>query len=291
MKVLLTGANGQLGRCVQDVFARTDYELVALDRAALDISDAEAVSSAVAKHKPQAIINAAAYTAVDKAEAEPELAAQINTVGPGNLARAAEEIGAVLIHISTDYVFDGRKTSPYVETDATNPQGVYGRTKLAGEQEVQRTCSKHIIIRTAWVFSEYSNNFVKTMLRLGKQRKELNVVSDQVGCPTYAGGIASACMGVLTSYQNSAVDFGIYHYCGGESMPWFDFSKIIFEVAVNEGALEKAPAVNKITTIEYPTPAERPMYSVMDSSRFAENFSVYEAPLGANLKTVINKIS
>lgn len=290
MKVLLTGANGQLGRCVQDVFARTDYELVALDRAALDISDAEAVSSAVAKHKPQAIINAAAYTAVDKAEAEPELAAQINTVGPSNLARAADEIGAVLIHISTDYVFDGSANTPYTEEDETSPQSIYGRTKLEGEREVQRRCEKHIIIRTAWVFSEYGNNFVKTMLRLGKEREELNVVSDQVGCPTYAGDIAKLFLDICGLENDGRATYGIYHYCGNEAVSWCDFASEIFRQATAEARYGGAPQVIDITTEHFPTPAKRPPYSIMSTAKLSRDYGLMPSLWKNALKEVFAKL-
>lgn len=274
MTVLLTGAKGQLGRCIQDLFASTEYELIALDRAALDISDAEAVFSVVADYRPRAIINAAAYTAVDKAEAEPELAAKINTVGPANLARAAERIGAVLIHISTDYVFDGKKTTPYVEDDETNPTSTYGKTKLEGESGVRRYCSKHVILRTAWVFSEYGNNFVKTMLRLGGEREALSVVADQVGCPTYAGDIAKVCLSVCDAEEKGRGSYGIYHYCGNEAVSWYEFASEIFKQATAVGALPKRPQLTPISTRQYPTPAARPPYSVMATDKLNRDFSL-----------------
>ncbi|MGY8774343.1 dTDP-4-dehydrorhamnose reductase [Spongiibacter tropicus] len=274
MRVLLTGANGQLGRCVQDLFIRSEYELIALGHTALDIGDADAVSSIIAELRPKAIINAAAYTAVDRAEAEPELAAQINTVGPGNLARAAEKIDALLIHISTDYVFDGRKMTPYVETDATNPQGVYGKTKLDGERLVKQLCEKHIILRTAWVFSEYGNNFMKTMLRLSRERDSLNVVADQIGCPTYAGDIAIACRALCDAQSRDRVHHGLYHYGGDNALSWHDFAVEIFRKAVELGVLARQPQLLEISSNQYPTLAKRPVYSVLDSAKFASRYSV-----------------
>lgn len=287
MRVLLTGANGQVGRCVQDLFATTAHQLIAVDRAALDISDAEAVNAAFEQYRPELIINAAAYTAVDKAETEPELAAQINTLGPANLARAAASIDAALIHISTDYVFDGNKATPYVESDATSPQGAYGQTKLAGEREVQRYCRKHVIVRTAWVFSEYGNNFVKTMLRLGSERDALSVVADQVGCPTYAGDIAKACLAVCEAEQDGRASYGVYHYCGDEAVSWHDFASVIFKQAVALGVLDKAPQLTAISTTQYPTPAQRPAYSVLDSGRFAQ---IYVRPASDWQLGLMNKV-
>lgn len=272
MKVLLTGANGQVGRCVQDVFAGSVHNLEPMDRNTLDITDGAAVEEVVKAIRPDVIINAAAYTAVDKAESEPELAYAINVAGPANLADAAAEAGALLIHISTDYVFDGRANTPYSEEDKTNPQGVYGQTKLDGEREVQRRCDRSIILRTAWVFSEYGNNFVKTMLRLGKQRSELGVVADQIGCPTYAGDIARACLSVCESNSRRVCDAGLYHFCGPEEMSWFEFASIIFEQAKVAGAIDSTPALRPISTEQYPTPAFRPAYSVLENARFLSIF-------------------
>jgi dTDP-4-dehydrorhamnose reductase len=290
VKVLLTGANGQLGRCIQNVFsAAADCELIALDRAALDIADAGAVAAAIQQYRPNVIINAAAYTAVDKAESEPELAAQINVQGPANLASAASAIGALLIHISTDYVFDGSKRSPYTEDDPTQPQGVYGRTKLAGEEAVRQGCAKHIILRTAWVFSEYGNNFVKTMLRLAHERDELSVVDDQTGCPTYAGDIARACLAICTAEHEGRARYGSYHFGGDIPVSWCGFAKAIFDCAVALGNIAKAPQLHAITTQEYPTPAKRPAYSVLDNARFFERFGRVHNDWAAALKTVLQE--
>lgn len=283
MKILVTGANGQLGRCLQDVLVNTDHEVFALDRAGLDIGDAEAVNQVIGQHQPQVIINAAAYTAVDKAESEPELAARINTLGPENLAKAAELHQALLIHISTDYVFDGNKTSPYTEEDATNPQGIYGQTKLDGEHAVQQHCSRYVILRTAWVFSEYGNNFVKTMLRLGKERDELSVVSDQIGCPTYAGDIARACLNVL---QEDTLAYGIYHYVGQEVCSWYDFADKIMDLGHKYQIIGTKPKVVAIGSDSYPTPAKRPKYSVLSMKQ-----EFYPGVLSTALDNVVRKIS
>ncbi|MEE3660423.1 dTDP-4-dehydrorhamnose reductase [Brenneria sp. g21c3] len=277
MKILLTGANGQLGRCFQDRFP-AGWQIWATDSADLDITDYEKVLSAVKEFQPDAIVNAAAYTAVDKAESEPELAALINETGPKNLALAAKEIGARLVHVSTDYVFDGNATVPYVETDKTNPLGVYGKTKLDGEIAVSHVLPDAIIIRTAWVFSEYGNNFVKTMLRLASSRDEINVVSDQRGCPTYAGDIAS----VIIKLLQKKTDGGIYNYCGDTDVSWAEFAEEIFYYAFNKNVISNKVVVNHIKTSEYPTLAKRPKYSVLCLNKIKEK--------GSNWKEKISTI-
>ncbi|GAA3601182.1 dTDP-4-dehydrorhamnose reductase [Gibbsiella greigii] len=262
MKVLLTGSKGQLGSCFQDRLP-AGWDVWATDSDTLDITDLDKVKQAVAQYQPDVIVNAAAYTAVDKAETEPELAALINATGPKNLALAAKEAGARLVHVSTDYVFDGKATTPYVETDVTNPLGVYGQTKLDGELAVAEVLPKAIIIRTAWVFSEYGNNFVKTMLRLAKDRDTLGIVADQYGCPTYAGDIAQAIIDLL---QKEA-EGGIYHFCGDKEVAWNEFAEAIFAAALKQGKLARVPRVNAITTEQYPTPAQRPAFSVLNCEK------------------------
>lgn len=258
MKVLLTGANGQLGRCFQDRLP-TGWQILATDSAELDITELAQVTAAITAFKPDAIVNAAAYTAVDKAESEVELAELINATGPVNLASVAVQHGIRFVHVSTDYVFDGSASTPYTEESLTNPLSVYGRTKLAGELAVSAAAPNAIIVRTAWVFSEYGNNFVKTMLRLGKERDALSIVGDQRGCPTYAGDIAQAIIALL---QQQAAG-GIYHYTGDKEVSWFEFAQAIFTVAVQKAVLSKAPTLTPITTEQYPTPAHRPAYSTL----------------------------
>lgn len=258
MKVLLTGANGQLGRCFQDRLP-AGWQILATDSAELDITDLAQVTATVSAFKPDAIVNAAAYTAVDKAESDVELAERINATGPAHLASVAAQHGIRLVHVSTDYVFDGNADTPYTEESPTNPLSVYGITKLAGERAVSTTAPDAIIVRTAWVFSEYGNNFVKTMLRLGKERDALSIVDDQRGCPTYAGDIAQAIIALL---QLNAAG-GIYHYAGDKEVSWFEFAQAIISVAVQNAALTKAPTLTPITTAQYPTPAHRPAYSTL----------------------------
>lgn len=268
MKVLLTGANGQLGRCFQDIFP-SDWELIPTDSDVLDITDQHSVNEFVQLYQPDVIVNAAAYTAVDKAESEVDMADKINAQGPYYLALASLSVGARFFHVSTDYVFDGSNSTPYKETDRTNPLGVYGETKLKGELLSQKANPKVTIIRTAWVFSEYGNNFVKTMLRLAKERNELKVVNDQFGCPTYAGDLARCIISLIK--QNSQSD--LYHYCGNEAMSWCDFAKRIIKVANQIGKLDKQINIIGISTLEYPTPTKRPHYSVLNRNHLCSMLS------------------
>ena len=274
LKVAVTGANGQLG--YQLVKKLTDkVTLKAFDRAAVDIANAAEVDSALLSFAPDVIINAAAYTAVDKAEQEPELAKAINETGPENLAKVAAKLAAVLIHVSTDYVFDGSSDSPYVETDATNPQSIYGLTKLNGEKAIAKNCGKHIILRTAWVFAEHGNNFVKTMLRLAQSRPELGVVADQVGGPTYAGDIAEAIISIMSQLSTENEQrFGIYHYSGTPFVSWHQFATQVFDQAAQQQLIAKAPVVNAITTAQYPTPAKRPAFSMLNCNKIYQAFAV-----------------
>ncbi|GKW31514.1 NAD(P)-dependent oxidoreductase [Pectobacterium carotovorum subsp. carotovorum] len=262
MRILLTGANGQLGRCFQDRLP-AEWEILATDTAELDITEIEHIEQTVKQFKPDAIVNAAAYTAVDKAESEPELAAKINVTGPENLAVVASKQGIRLVHVSTDYVFDGNATEPYNEDSATNPLSVYGKTKLAGEQAVTQAAPEAIIVRTAWVFSEYGNNFVKTMLRLAKERNALSIVADQRGCPTYAGDLALA---IIVLLEKNA-EGGVYHYCGDQEVSWYEFAESIFDIAVDKSRLIDIPSLKPIPTTDYPTPAYRPTYSTLACDR------------------------
>lgn len=291
MKVLLTGANGQLGLCLQDCISDS-VKLTTLSSKDLDITCKVAVRRIVNTVKPDVIVNCAAYTAVDKAESEPELAHAVNCLGPDNLAYAAVMLDVPLIHVSSDYVFDGNATEPYLPTDATSPQGVYGQTKLAGEKTIKAITSKHIVIRTAWVFSEYGNNFVKTMLRLAKERDELGIVADQYGCPTYAGDLAALIVAIVTRIESGDFnDYGLYHFCGDKAVSWFEFAESIFEVNAKLNVDFSIPKLNKLTTEQFPTPAKRPKYSVMQDNRL----SLLNLPNASQwqnaLKTVIKSLS
>lgn len=262
MNILVTGANGQLGNSVRKIADNyKQHHFLYTDMPEVDITDLHLLEDLVKKENIGAIINCAAFTAVDKAESCEELAARINVDGPKNLALAAKSVGAKLVHISTDYVFDGKSCLPLKETDPTQPIGVYGKTKRQGEIEVEKTGCDAIVIRTAWLYSEYGNNFVKTMLRLGKERESLNVVYDQVGTPTYATDLAYAIMVLLEKGFNG---FNTYHFSNEGVISWFDFTKAIFEIA---GLKTK---VNAIESFEYPTAAERPAYSVLNKRKIKE---------------------
>lgn len=273
-KILVTGVNGQVGHSlVKRLSGRVN--LLATDSQTLDITQCQAVFNVVERFAPDAIINAAAYTAVDKAESEPKVAKAVNADGAKYLAQAAQSVGAALLHISTDYVFDGIKDSPYQESDSTNPQSVYGESKLASEQVVLSHCEKAIILRTAWVFGEHGNNFVKTMLRLGADRDELGIVSDQRGAPTYAGDIADALIAVAEKIvSGQSVDYGVYHYSGTPYASWYEFAQAIFTQAASQGILTNAPKLNAIDTADYPTPAKRPMNSCLDCGKIQQAFSI-----------------
>ncbi len=285
-KFLITGAKGQVGHCLtQQLTGKA--EILAVDRDELDITDQSAVKKIVETFKPDVIINAAAHTAVDRAESEVELSEAINVKGPQYLAEAANEIGAVILHISTDYVFEGSGSGEYKEDDQTNPQGVYGRTKLAGEIAVQQANPRSIILRTAWVFGEHGHNFVKTMLRLAKDRDSLGIVGDQFGGPTYAGDIAKTLIEIanqiLAGKENA---FGVYHFTGKPYVSWYEFAKAIFAEAELQKLLEKQPHLKAITTAEYPTPAKRPANSRLDLTKIKQVFNIEPSDWHKALKNI-----
>lgn len=288
MKILVTGANGQVGYCLQQELRDTNWEFLALTRADLDITDAQAVDAVVKKYQPSVIINAAAYTAVDKAEQEREVAYAINRDGPANLARAAETVNAAILHISTDYVFAGDAIGAYREDHHTEPQSVYGHSKLEGEQAVILANKKHIILRTAWVFGEHGNNFVKTMIRLGNSRDSLGVVADQEGGPTYAGDIAKALLKIAQEYiSGKSIPWGIYHYSGLPHISWFGFAQKIFAEVEQAAIYTKAiPSLNPLTTADYPTPAKRPANSKLDCSKLAQTFGIAPSDWQQALKNI-----
>jgi len=276
MRVFITGCNGQVGHCLKEqLLTKENVTILALDKGELDITNPNAVQAAVEEFKPTVIINAAAHTAVDKAEDEAELSYAINCDGPKFLARAAQSVGAAILHISTDYVYEGNKLGEYNEEDPTNPQSIYGASKLAGEAEVAQYCEKHIILRTAWIFGEHGNNFVKTMLRLGSEKEELSVVGDQFGGPTYAGDIARALIQLAMKIDlGEKMQFGVYHYSGLPHVSWYEFAEYIFDKAVELELLDKKPVVKSITTDQYPTPAKRPSNSRLSTEKISEVYSL-----------------
>ena len=267
MKILLTGSGGQLAQELQPILSSVG-EVIAGDRTLLDLSQPDSIRQLMGEIKPDIVVNAGAYTAVDKAESEPELANTVNGIAPGILAEECEKEGAALIHISTDYVFDGSQGYPYSETDATNPLGVYGNSKLAGEVSIKEAAIRHIIIRTAWVYGNAGKgNFVKTMLRLGKDREEIRVVADHIGSPTWTGDLAVAISQIISHIKPEI--FGTYQYTNSGVASWYDFAIAIFEEAKQLGFPLKVQRVIPITTGEYPTPAKRPAYSVLSSAKIS----------------------
>jgi dTDP-4-dehydrorhamnose reductase len=262
-----------LGRCLYDQFSQTDYELIYHSRADTDIADFTETSENLIALNPDIVVNATAYTAVDLAETHESLACQVNHFAVDNLAKQCEKIGSFLIHVSTDYVFDGTASRPYKEQDKTNPQSVYGASKLAGEIAIQRTDCRFLIIRTSWVFSEYGNNFFKTMLRLGAERETLSIVGDQIGCPTYAQDIASLIVDLIPRIEKGSVESGVYHFCGDTACSWYQFAKEIFAQADQLG-YRTPKQVQSIATKDYPTPAKRPGYSVFDCTKIENTFNI-----------------
>jgi dTDP-4-dehydrorhamnose reductase len=280
MRILVTGKNGQLGRSIYKIVNtdtkidnnQSSNEFIFVGREELDLSSKSSISHYFDYHdKFDIIINCAAYTQVDKAEQEVELANQINHLAVKQLANIANEQKAKLVHVSTDYVFDGESDKPYTEIDKTNPINVYGKTKLAGEKALQAVMPMNaLIIRTSWVYSEYGNNFVNTMLRLGKERDELNVVSDQIGSPTYATDLANVILKIIVDRGYQAKDRAteVYHYSNKGKISWYDFAKEIFKIA------EVGCKVSPIMTEQYPAPAKRPRNTSMSKNKIAETFSV-----------------
>ena len=277
MKILVTGSNGQVGQEFNRLAEDSQHEWVCLDRQGLDISDEQQVAEVIGREHPQVVINCAAYTAVDKAESEPDKAFAINAYGAANLAKACQANGVALIHISTDYVFGGDTLTPYQESDPTGPTGIYGESKLAGEQAIAEYLEHHIILRTAWVFGAHGNNFVKTMLRLGAERDELGVVADQWGAPTSAAGIAACCLTIADAIDvksNADIHWGTYHFTGAPYTSWHGFAEQIFKDAVAIGLLKKAPKLNAISSDQFPTPAKRPSNSRLACDKLSGSFDV-----------------
>ena len=266
MRILITGCNGQLGNEMQLLEKKNlQHTYYNTDVAELDITDEEAINRFVTDNEIDGIVNCAAYTAVDKAEENQELCHKLNATAPGLLAKAIEKRGGWMIQISTDYVFDGTNHRPYTEQDSVCPNSTYGRTKLAGEQEVTNGCKRSMIIRTAWLYSTFGNNFVKTMIRLGKEKPELGVIFDQIGTPTYARDLAVAIFAAI----NQGIVPGIYHFSNEGVISWYDFTKAIHRIAgIN------TCHVRPLHTSEYPTPAARPHYSVLDKTKIKQTYNI-----------------
>ncbi len=287
MKVLITGCYGQLGTELMKLAKTYGCEAAGFDRDTLDITHQKSVEKMIEQHEPDAVMNAAAYTAVDQAEEDTEVAWAVNATAVGYLADACAKHSIPLVHISTDYVFDGSKQGEYREEDTVSPLGVYGESKLAGEEAVRKLCDSHYILRTSWVFSSHGNNFVKTMLRLGKEREDLGVVADQFGKPTSAQEIARVIYELLSSQKHA---WGTYHLAQPDAISWHGFAQRIFKEAARQDVDLSLKTLNAIDTVDYPTPAKRPQNSALDCTKLEETFGLKMKPWQESLSEVIKEL-
>ena len=287
MKVLVIGKNGQVGRAVSELLAaKTNWVVESVGSSELNLENTGGIQDFILPREPQWIVNTAAYTAVDQAESDQSAAHQINALAPGEIAKAAEILDAKLIHFSTDYVFDGNSREPYTEADRTDPQSVYGETKLQGEQAVLEHSSNPYILRTAWVYSEHGKNFVKTMIRLAGQNPKLRVVEDQWGSPTYASALAEVVMSVVTHAMDSNQPGGVFHATGRGKTNWYQFCREIMKLLQWDHV-----EIEPITTTEFPTPAARPAYSVLDNSKLRQSFNIELPDWQDSLAECLSKIN
>lgn len=290
MKILLTGANGQVAREIASLGRGAGHEVYTLNHANLDITDAEKVRRTIEEGDGELVINAAAYTAVDRAEQESEAAFAVNRDGPAHLASACAHKGIPLFHISTDYVFDGTQEGPYREDDPAAPLGVYGRSKWEGEETIRQRLPAHLILRVSWIFGTGGQNFVKTILRLAREREELRVVADQRGRPTYAGDIADVLVHLTDRLETEgSLDWGTYHYAGAPTTTWHGFAETILERARAFESL-KAQKVVPIATEDFPTPAKRPANSILDCTRIRETYGIEPSPWERGLDTMLRAL-
>jgi dTDP-4-dehydrorhamnose reductase len=290
MMLLLVGSRGQLGWELLNATKECGLDCEGLDTPQVDITDRGAVERTVGRKEFSLVINAAAYTAVDKAESERDQAFAVNAEGPRYLALACARRNIPLIHISTDYVFDGTKKTPYVVSDALCPIGVYGESKAAGERAVQEALETHIILRTSWLYSSHGNNFVKTILRLASEREELKVVGDQYGCPTYAADLAAAIIEITKQIDSGRrIQWGVYHYCGRGVTTWHEFARKICELGGKHTPI-RVKEIKAISTDQYPTPAKRPPYSALDCSKIEMVFGIQTRPWQDSLAEMMEKM-
>tara|TARA_X000000950_G_scaffold266101_1_gene341216 strand:+ start:21944 stop:22858 length:915 start_codon:yes stop_codon:yes gene_type:complete len=274
MKIIVLGANGQLGMSLKKIFQKTSYKFYFFNKSEMNINDHIKLNKKFISIKPDVIINCSAYTAVDKAEKNFEEANNVNNISVGFLSQKCLDYDCFLIHISTDYVFDGFSENPYKEDDKKNPIGVYGKTKLDGENRILDSGCKFCIIRTSWIFSEFGNNFLKTILKLASQNDEVQVVSDQIGAPTYSDDISRVIATILPFIENKIISNEIFHYSGKFFCSWYEFAKIIIKIANEENMLKKTPFLKSILTSEYPTLAKRPLNSSLSSEKICARFNI-----------------
>jgi len=293
MRILITGVNGQVGWALKQLAGQfQQHTLIALERHDLDITCKDAVNQTIAKENADIVINAAAYTSVDKAEDNAESAFNINCDGVDNLASSCLNADIPLLHISTDYVFNGKKTSPYIETDSPNPLGIYGHSKLAGEQAITEQLNRFIILRTSWVFGSHGQNFVKTILRLSQDRSELNIIADQFGAPTSASSIAYCLLQICDQYDNDiAMSWGLYHFSNTPDTSWHGFTCKIIDLAQKYHLIDHEIKVNKITTEQYPLPCARPQNSCLNKNRMTKKLSITVTPWEEELETMLMTLS
>ncbi|MCG6910702.1 MAG: dTDP-4-dehydrorhamnose reductase [Deltaproteobacteria bacterium] len=290
MKVLVTGSKGQVGRELQNRGAEKGLTMIGVDIEEIDITDMRAVARLVEASAPDLVVNAAAYTAVDLAESNRKIAFQVNRDGPANIAAACATAGVPLIHISTDYVYGGDKEGAYTEDDPMAPLGVYAESKAAGDRQVADILRAHVIVRTAWVYSVHGHNFVKTMLRLGRDRERLTVVDDQEGCPTDAADLAAAILDIVGSFQREGdAPWGTYHYCGGGHTTWHGFASMVFEIAARYETFN-VRSIQPVPTSAYPTPAKRPANSVLDCSKIKAAFGIVPPPWEKSLAGMLDRL-
>jgi dTDP-4-dehydrorhamnose reductase len=290
MKMLITGANGQLGSEIVRQATDMGYDLLGVDLPEHDITQPETVNRLIQDYGPSLVLNAAAFTQVDLAESQEKLAWAVNADAALNLALACSGQDIPLIHISTDFVFDGKKKTPYLESDPVAPLSVYGKSKAAGDDHIRDNLENHVIVRTSWLYGVQGNNFVKTMIRLASERETLNVVADQFGCPTTAADLANALLTISRAiFSSPDIRWGTYHYCGQGIVSWHQFAQAIIDMAKKYRDL-KANQVNPIPTSAYPTPAIRPAYSAMNCDRILKQFGVHQHPWKDSLKQTIHQM-
>ena len=289
MKILVIGSNGQLGQCLIDQFKRTNFNTAFASRSDIDITNFDRTNKIIKDIQPNIIINAAAYTAVDKAEVNKEKAYLLNETAVQNLSNTCKDLSCWLIHISTDYVFDGKSNIPYLENDIVNPQSAYGESKLAGEIAIRESGCKHIIIRTSWVFSNHGNNFMNTMLQLAKTKDSLEIVDDQFGCPTYGHDLSKAIISIIPVIYKNTSPSGTYNFCGDKLCSWYEFANIIL---LELGLMDKKipSAIRATNTANYQTSAVRPAYSALDCSKINKYFDISPSNWKVGIKDALIKI-
>ena len=289
MRLLIFGSNGQVGQCLRDQLQNFDYEVVFCSREDIDITDKYATRSKILSFNPDIVINAAAYTEVDRSETEQDMAHAVNVTAVNTIANSCKSIDAVLIHISTDYVFDGESNQPYLENSNVNPVGIYGKTKLLGEEAIEESGCRHIVIRTSWLFSKYGKNFLKTMLRLGSTKTTVNVVSDEIGCPTYAPDLAQGILATFDKIRRCEFNSGVYNFSGQSVCSWYDFSLKIFDQAKILG-LAVPNKVIPIKSSNYTALAKRPVYSVLDNTKFVKQFTKVYSNLDLAISDIVSTL-